>query len=154
MFYRLSRKIFKFLIVNTSMIKELLIKSSKKQEIIDITQKIEEITNQVKINEGICLVYVPHTTCALMINENWDPNIKEDILESLDKIIPKGKWKHDSVDGNGSAHIKSSVIGPSQIIPIKDNKLILGRWQNIMIADFDGPKERRVIVQCIKNNNI
>jgi secondary thiamine-phosphate synthase enzyme len=129
--------------------KEFTIKSSK-IEIIDITDKVKEIVNQSNVKEGVCIVYTPHATCSVMINENWDPNIMDDILEALDKLIPAGKWRHDKVDANGAAHIKASIIGPSETIPIKDGKLMLGQWQDIMLADFDGPRERKVLVKIIK----
>ena len=85
-----------------------------------------------------------------MINENWDPNIMLDIIDSLNSLIPKGKWRHDKVDNNGAAHIKASIIGPSEIIPVKNGELLLGKWQDIMLADFDGPKERKILVDIIK----
>jgi len=132
------------------MIKEFTVNSSNNQEIIDITEQVKNIVKQSKIKQGLCIVYTPHATCAVMINENWDPNVGLDILEALDKLIPQGKWKHDKVDNNGAAHIKASIIGPSEGIPIKDNELTLGRWQDIMLADFDGPKQRTIIVEIIE----
>ncbi|MBW2966256.1 secondary thiamine-phosphate synthase enzyme YjbQ [Candidatus Woesearchaeota archaeon] len=131
------------------MIKEFTIESSK-IEIIDITEQTKKIVKESKVKEGICVVYTAHATCAVMINENWDPNIMDDILEALDKLIPQGKWRHDKVDNNGAAHIKASIIGPSETIPIKDGKLTLGQWQDIMLADFDGPRQRKVIVEILK----
>jgi len=129
--------------------KEIIISSSKKQEIIDITPQVKKIVNESKRSNGLCNIYTPHATAAIMINENYDPNIMDDILEALNSIIPSGKWRHDKVDNNGAAHIKSSIVGPSEIIPIKDNKLQLGQWQNIMFADFDGPRSSRIIIITI-----
>ncbi|MBN1644722.1 YjbQ family protein [Candidatus Woesearchaeota archaeon] len=123
--------------------KEIYIETSKKQEIIDITDKIEKLVN---ITEGICMVYVPHATAAIMINESYDPKIMTDIIDALNLLIPQGKWKHDLVDNNGAAHIKAGIIGPSEQIPIIDGKLGLGRWQGIMLCDFDGPRKRKIIV--------
>ena len=125
---------------------EFTIKTSKKQQIVDITEKIKNLVKNSKVKEGICLVYVPHATCAVMINENYDPNVMDDLLNSLNKLIPEGKWLHDSVDGNGAAHIKSAILGPSETIPIKDSELQLGQWQDIMLCDFDGPRQRKIIV--------
>ena len=125
---------------------EFTIKTSKKQQIVDITEKIKNLVKNSKVKEGICLVYVPHATCAVMINENYDPNVMDDLLNSLNKLIPDGKWLHDSVDGNGAAHIKSAILGPSETIPIKDSELQLGQWQDIMLCDFDGPRQRKIIV--------
>ncbi len=128
---------------------KITISTEKPQQIVDITEQLKEIVKKSGIKEGICCVYTPHATCAVMINENWDPNIMLDILDSLESIIPAGKWRHDKVDNNGAAHIKSSIIGPSEIVPIKESKLLLGRWQNIMLADFDGPKEREILVNIM-----
>jgi len=92
---------------------------------------------------------VPHATCSVIINENYDEAVCQDILTFLRKQIPKGKWKHDSIDSNADSHIKASLLGPSQLIPIKNGKLLLGTWQGIGLAEFDGPRERRVIVEIL-----
>lgn len=123
--------------------KEIYFETSKKQEIIDITEKVEKLVN---VKEGICVVYTPHATAAIMINESYDPNIMLDIIDALNSLIPRGKWRHDAVDDNGAAHIKAGIIGPSEQIPIINGKLGLGRWQGIMLCDFDGPRKRKVII--------
>ncbi|MAG08059.1 hypothetical protein CMO89_01180 [Candidatus Woesearchaeota archaeon] len=128
------------------------ISSSNKTEMIDVTSKIEEIIAKSNIKEGLCNVYVPHATAAVIINENYDPNILLDIQDALSSLIAEGKWRHDSVDNNGAAHIKASILGPSETIPINEGKLLLGQWQNICVADFDGPRERKVIVTLIKTS--
>jgi secondary thiamine-phosphate synthase enzyme len=129
---------------------KIAVTTENPRQIVDITPQVKEIVKKSKAKEGMCCVYTPHATCAVMINENWDKNIMLDILDALDNIIPEGKWKHDNVDRNGAAHIKSSIIGPSEIIPVKDSELMLGQWQDIMLADFDGPKERVVFVDVMK----
>ena len=111
---------------------------------------IKKIAEKSKISDGICYIYVPHATCAITINENYDPNVCDDILNALNKLIPQGVWKHDAVDNNGAAHIKSAIIGASEFIPINGGELKLGRWQDIMLADFDGPRKRTVYVQIVK----
>ncbi len=121
------------------------IKTSKKEEIIDITDKINSIVKDMK--EGFINIYVKHATAAIIINENYDPNIQIDFLAMLNDIIPQGKWLHDKIDNNGAAHLKSSLIGPSETIPIKDGKLQLGTWQSVMLCEFDGPREREIIIQ-------
>lgn len=126
---------------------ELTISSTKKNELIDITSEVEEAIKKSKIKEGICYLYTPHATAAITINENADPNICDDFIEALAKLIPEGRWRHDRIDNNGAAHIKSAIIGPSEIIPIKNGELQLGQWQNIFLCDFDGPRKRRVIVE-------
>lgn len=126
---------------------EFKIKTGKREEIIDITQQVEEFVAKEGKKGNSCLVYLPHTTCAIIINENYDPDVHSDILEHLGKMVPAGIGKHE--EGNSDAHIKSSIIGSSQVIPIKNGKLQLGRWQGIALAEFDGPRERKIIVKII-----
>ena len=123
--------------------------STQHNEMLDITQKVAEIVRSSGVRDGLCTVYVPHATCAIMINENDDPHVCLDIMDSLAASIPKGKWRHDRVDGNAASHIKAGIIGPSQSIPVHAGKLLLGRWQSIMLAEFDGPRERDVLVQIM-----
>lgn len=132
------------------MLKEITISSNKKQEVIDITDEVKKIVGGAKVKEGSCVVYTAHATAAIIINENWDPNVGLDILEALDKLIPQGKWRHDKIDDNGAAHIKAAMIGPSETIIIKDSELQLGQWQNICLCDFDGPKSRKVLIKILR----
>jgi secondary thiamine-phosphate synthase enzyme len=126
---------------------ELCVKTGRKNQIIDITAKVSEIVQQSAVREGLCCIYTPHTTAAITVNENADPNVCEDILEALAKLIPEGIWRHDRIDNNAAAHIKASVLGPSQAIPVKDGRLLLGTWQAVMLVELDGPRQRRVIVE-------
>jgi secondary thiamine-phosphate synthase enzyme len=130
---------------------QFIIKTSKKEEIIDITRQVQEMVSRYSIKEGIATVFVPHATAALTINENSDKAVCEDFLEAMSKIAPKGSWKHDAIDGNGDSHIKAAIIGPNLSIPIQNNRLMLGRWQGIMLCEFDGPRDRTVIVACTKS---
>lgn len=123
---------------------EFNVRTSKKEEIVDITSQVAGLVKDVK--KGTVTVYVLHATAAVIINENADPNICDDILDALRNLIPQGKWKHDSIDNNGAAHIKAAILGPSETVPVKDGSLMLGTWQDIFLADFDGPRERKVIV--------
>ena len=125
---------------------EFQLKSSRKNQIIDITPQVSEMVRNSGVSEGICCVYTPHTTAAITINENDDPNVCEDILDALAKLIPDGVWRHDRVDNNAAAHIKAAIIGPSEAIPISEGKLLLGTWQAVMLVELDGPRERRVMV--------
>jgi len=128
------------------------VSSSKRFEIIDINDKIKDIVKKSGVKQGICAIYACHATSAIIVNENYDPNICVDLLNCLEKLIPQGKWIHDRIDGNADSHIKASIIGPSEFIPIKDGNLMLGTWQNIMFADFDGPREdRKIIVTIIED---
>lgn len=126
---------------------ELNIKTNKKEEMIDITSKVEDLIKDVK--DGVVLVYVPHTTCCLIINENYDPNIQKDFLKAFNEIVQEGDWLHDKVDGNATSHIKASLLNTSQNIIVKNGKLVLGRWQALMFVELDGPRERKVYVKVI-----
>ena len=129
---------------------EINIKTKKREEIVDITTQVKKIVNEnANENSKACLIYVPHTTCSIIINENYDKAVCRDILSFLKKQIPQGIWEHNCIDNNADAHIKSSIIGPGQFIPIKDKQLKLGRWQGIALAEFDGPKTREIIIKII-----
>ena len=130
---------------------QLTIKTTKKQELIDITDKIQDTLNKQKIENGLINIYIQHTTASLIINENNDPNICTDLLNSLSSLVPSGKWLHDKIDNNASAHIKSSILNSSLTIPFENKKLLLGRWQSIMLAEFDGPRNRNIIITIIKH---
>lgn len=130
---------------------EFVFSTPKKQKLIDINDKIRDIVNKSKIKEGICTVFCKHATGAIIINENYDPNICLDLLDALNDLIPKGKWRHDKVDGNADAHIKAAILGPHETIPIKDGELQLGQWQSIMFVELDGPRNNRTVaVQVIE----
>ena len=127
---------------------KITIKTRKKEDVIELTDKIQGLVPE-KFN-GICNVYVRHATAAIIVNENYDPALCQDILDCLDKLIPQGIWRHDKIDNNGAAHIKATILGPSETIPVKDGKLLLGRWQGIALVEIDGPKEREIIVSFLK----
>jgi len=137
---------------------EFTIKSEKREEIVDITREVRDAVAELcekdkkrvcNKDAGACLVYVPHATCAVIVNEDYDQMVCEDILNYLRKNIPQGVWKHDKIDDNADSHIKASIIGPGQIIPLSEGKLQLGRWQGIGLVEFDGPRERKIIVKII-----
>lgn len=125
--------------------KRLQIKTQAKQEIIDITERIERAVHDASLQDGVCTVFVPHTTAAITINENADPAVKEDILHALGRLVPTGlHYKH--AEGNAHAHIRASLLGHSVTVPIEDGKLALGTWQGILFCEFDGPRQREVWV--------
>ena len=128
---------------------EIALSTSKKQELIDITSQVNSIIKKSKIKEGLCNVFAAHATGAIIINENYDPNICLDLLDALSKLIPRGAWRHDKIDGNADSHIKSAILGPSETMPVKNNELDLGRWQALMFAELDGPKSSRKIIITI-----
>ena len=121
------------------------LRTKAREELIGITRTVEEDVSFSGIKEGLCVVYVPHTTAAVTINEDADPSVKEDILRQLKVLVPRdGNYSHG--EGNSDAHIKSSLLGVSQIIPIHEGRLVLGTWQGIFFCEFDGPRNRRFYV--------
>ena len=128
---------------------ELRIRTTTKREMIDLTARVAEVVARADVAEGLCTVYTPHATAAIVVNENDDPNVCVDTLDALDRLIPAGIWRHDRVDGNAAAHIKASILGPSESIPVASGRLLLGTWQAIMIVDLDGPRERGVVVTVV-----
>jgi len=126
---------------------EFSVRTRKAQEMFDITERVAEVVSRSGVSDGICLVYVPHATAAVIVNENADPNVCEDILEALARLIPEGRWRHDRVDNNAAAHIKATILGPSEAVPIRGGRLGLGTWQSLMLVELDGPRNRTVIVE-------
>lgn len=129
---------------------EIKITSKKRNEMIDITYDVQKIIDADNIQNGIALIYIPHTTAGVTINEGADPSVQRDIIETLNHLIPESNNYHHS-EGNSDAHIKSSLIGSSVTVIINDNRLVLGTWQHIFFYEGDGPRSRRVYVELIKN---
>ena len=125
---------------------ERRIRTTAKRAMVDLTARVVEIVARSGLAEGLCSVYVPHATAAVVINENDDPNVCTDVLDALDRLIPAGIWRHDRVDGNAASHIQATLLGPGETIPVKDGLLQLGTWQAVMLVELDGPRERRVLV--------
>lgn len=121
------------------------VSSTGRVEFIDITERVRSVVRSAGAKTGICVVYVPHTTAAVTVNESYDPDVASDIIATLGRLIPhKGPYRHG--EGNSDAHVKASLVGSSETIPIADGKLDLGTWQGIFFAEFDGPRRRRVRV--------
>jgi len=128
----------------------IILKTTKKQELIDITKQVNEFVKKSNVKEGLCHIYVRHATASIIINENYDPNICIDLLNALNKAFPDNAgYLHDRIDGNAGAHIKAAILGPGETIPIEHGNLNLGRWQAIMLVELDGPREREVIVSIL-----
>lgn len=124
------------------------IETSKKTETIDITERVAEKVKESKIREGICVLTVAHTTAAVFVNENADPDVQRDLLTTLGRIVPEGgDYRH--AEGNAPAHIKSVLVGGDITLAIRDGELDLGRWQGIYFAEFDGPRTRSATVTVI-----
>ncbi len=129
--------------------KTISLTTNQREELIDITQRVESVVQESGILYGICQVYVQGATAAIMIQENWDTSVQEDAIDLLRRMIPRGVWRHDRQDGNGDAHLKSGLVGPSETIPIISGKLGLSTWQNIFLCEFDGPRSRRNLVVTV-----
>jgi len=118
---------------------------------IDITSDVEKIFSSSEASDGVCVVFTQHTTCGLTVNENADPDVQSDMLGFLNRLIPQQEPHFKHGEQNSDAHIKSSLVGSSATVPFEDGKLLLGRWQAIYLCEFDGPRERTVILKCIGN---
>ena len=130
---------------------KLEVKTKSQVEMIDITSQVDELVKKNGVADGVCYVYVPHTTAAVTINEGADPSVKADILKILNKVIPFNE-NYSHMEGNSPAHIKASIIGSSQTIFIENGSLQLGRWQSIFFCEFDGPRRRSVAVKILQEN--
>jgi len=128
------------------MINQISVTTSTRSEFVDITDRVQEVVHESGITEGVCWVYVPHTTAGLTINENADPSVRKDILTELEKNIPS-QDNYSHTEGNAAAHIKASLMGFSQTIFVENRRLVLGTWQGIFLCEFDGPRHRRVLVR-------
>jgi secondary thiamine-phosphate synthase enzyme len=121
-----------------------------KRELVNITYEVEKLVSSSKVSDGLCLIFAPHATCALYLNEDED-GLKEDILDFLQELVPDKAYKHNIIDNNAQAHILSSLIGTSITLPVKDGRIVRGTWQNIFFVELDGPRLRReVIVKIVK----
>lgn len=124
----------------------LTLQSHKREELVDMTAMVVQAVRKSGVSEGMVFLYAQGATAAIMIQENWDDSVQDDVVALLAKIIPQGVWRHDLQDGNGDAHLKSGLIGPSEAIPLVNGDLGLSRWQNIFFCEFDGPRKQRKVV--------
>ena len=131
------------------MIDVINIVTTKREELVDITDSVCALIDKSGIKNGLVSLYAKGATAAMMIQENWDDSVQSDVIFFLRQIIPSGVWEHDVQDGNGDAHLKSGLIGPSETIPIMKGKLGLSTWQNIFFCEFDGPRSNRSIICTI-----
>jgi secondary thiamine-phosphate synthase enzyme len=120
--------------------------TGRREELVDITSQVAAIVKNSGVLEGIVTIYAQGATAAIMIQENWDESVQTDVVHLLRKLIPKGVWLHDQQDGNGDAHLKAGLVGPSETVPIIDGKIGLSRWQNLFFCEFDGPRQQRKVV--------
>jgi secondary thiamine-phosphate synthase enzyme len=123
-----------------------------REELVDITTRVTAVVEKSGIVDGLISIYSQGATAALMVQENWDASVPEDVVNLLKKLIPRGVWLHDRQDGNGDAHLKAGLVGPSETIPVIEGKIGLSTWQGIFFCEFDGPRsDRRVICTVIGN---
>ena len=122
------------------------ITTNKREQLIDITEQVKQSLRKSGIQNGMLNIYAQGATAAIMIQENWDDSVQTDVVNLLQKLIPKGVWLHDQQDGNGDSHLKAGLVGPSETIPVINGELGLSTWQNIFFCEFDGPRSSRKIV--------
>ena len=128
---------------------QLTIKTHNQTEMIDITNQVEQLLDGQALKDGICMIYVPHTTAAVTINESADPSVKSDMLMVLNQIVPwEANYRH--MEGNSPAHVKSTLVGASELIAIEKGRLVLGTWQGIFFCEFDGPRNRKMHVRIME----
>jgi len=130
------------------LLKEIKVSSRSRSQMVDITRNVQEIVTESEVKNGVCYIFVPHTTAGITINENADPSVVADILHETDKIVPwEDGYKH--IEGNSAAHIKASMMGFSQTVFVENGRLVLGTWQGIYLCEFDGPRTRKVLVKVL-----
>ena len=129
----------------------LTVSSAAQSELVDITRQVQEAVGRQGLKDGVCVLFVPHTTAGLTLNENWDPDVKRDVLLTLNEIAPPDP-RHRHGEGNSPAHIMASLVGASEMIFVQDGQLQLGSWQGIYLAEFDGPRRRKVFIQLLRDN--
>ena len=129
------------------------IRTSNRSEMIDVTDRVRRVAGAAQVTDGYAIVYVPHTTAAVTINENADPDVRHDVLRKLDELIPKAERYYRHGEGNSDSHVKTSLVGNSATVLIESGRLVLGRWQGVYFCEFDGPREREMLVKLVKLND-
>lgn len=128
----------------------ITLRTDQREALYDITEDVRRVLAESGVRSGVVAVYAQGATAAIMIQENWDDSVQRDVVHLLRQLIPMGVWEHDRQDGNGDAHLKAGLVGPSESIPVIDGQLGLSRWQNVFFCEFDGPRsDRRIVVTVI-----
>ena len=125
------------------------VRTSQRSQIVDITDVVRRLVRQKSVRDGMAIIYVPHTTAAVTINENYDPDVKHDLLKKLETLVPKEEKYYQHDEGNSDSHVKVAMVGNSATVIIERGELVLGRWQGIYFCEFDGPREREVMVKIV-----
>jgi secondary thiamine-phosphate synthase enzyme len=133
---------------NVPMIRETILTRSR-NEMVDISKRVQQAVSDAKVVNGMVVVYVPHTTAAATINENADPDVQHDLLEKLGSLVPQSEAYYEHAEGNSDAHVKSACVGSSVTVLVEGGKLMLGRWQGVFLCEFDGPRERQVWIKPV-----
>ncbi len=131
------------------MLETISIKTQNRYQLIDITGEIEKILDKSKVKSGLCLVFVPHSTAAIILTEN-ESGLKNDWLKILKKLVKDEEFEHDRIDDNADSHLLSGLLGQGKVLPIKGGQLVRGTWQQIFLVEFDGPRTRKVTISLIK----
>lgn len=137
-------------IIGENMLKKHEYQFSKRMEMKDITNQIKKDLDESKVKEGIIVVYTPHTTAGITINENADPDVVRDMMNGFERVFPTNHPDYRHFEGNSHAHMKSTVFNPSQTLIVEDGKIILGIWQSVYLCEFDGPRKRTYYVKIIE----
>lgn len=128
---------------------EITVKTDQRYQLVDITSQIEEVLAKSKVKDGLCLVFVPHSTAAIILTEN-ESGLKNDWLKILKKLVEGEKFEHNRIDDNADSHILSGLLGQGKVLPIEDGRIVRGTWQQIFLVELDGPRTRRVVIKMIE----
>jgi secondary thiamine-phosphate synthase enzyme len=133
---------------NKQAIEQIDVSTPSRQSFQDITAEVQAVVDRSEVREGVCFLFCPHTTAGLTLNENWDPDVQHDLGIGLDAVSPRrSEYRHG--EGNSPAHLKSSLMGASQFVLVSGGKLVLGTWQGIYLAEFDGPRRRKALIKVV-----
>jgi secondary thiamine-phosphate synthase enzyme len=131
------------------MIRELEVNTRSHSELRDVTAEVQQAVSDSGVSEGVCHIFVPHTTAGLTLNENWDPDVRGDLVRALEAMVPDVTFRHG--EGNSPAHLLSSLLGAGQTLFVRGGRLVLGNWQGVYLAEFDGPRRRRLLVKVVSD---
>ena len=132
--------------------KKVNIQTNRRIELVDITREIQNIVAESTVGEGVCFIFCPHTTAGLTINENADPSVRRDIINTFNRLIPEGAG-YSHAEGNADSHIKSSLFGSSLVVFVKNGQLVFGAWQGVYFCESDGPRSREVWIKILSDNH-
>ncbi len=136
--------------MQTLPLQTLSVRTTTRSEMLDVTDRLAKLVRANNLLEGMLVVYVPHTTAAVTINENADPDVKADMLKKLEALVPKSESYYEHNEGNSDSHVKASLVGNSVTVLVEKGKLVLGRWQGVYFCEFDGPRQREMMVKIVK----